>query len=343
MLVLRFSCFRHIFFYSSFEFAFVLMFFFLYGWGYRPERARASFYMVFYTLVVSFPFLVFLVRLPSLAFYPGKFLIWGEGSSYWWLGTILVFLVKLPVYGVHLWLPKAHVEAPVSGSMVLAGILLKLGVYGVLRFGAVVLKRMSVSKGYFVSVGLVGGLWRCGLCLRQPDLKAFVAYSSVCHIGFGLGGLCRGVSIGRGGRIFIIIGHGFCSSCFFYILYVFYERTFTRRGLVLKGVGYLCPMMLLVWFVFSVFNMGVPPSLSFFSEVLILVGLGGLRAHSFFFLAALLLFSGFYGIFLYVISCHRVRVLGGWEFTLSGREYLNFFGHAFYILYIVLSFDFFYF
>ena len=73
-----------------------------------------------------------------------------------------------------------------------------------------------------------------------------MAYSSVCHIGLGLGGLCRGTFLGFRGSVFMMIGHGFCSSCLFYILYVFYERFFTRRGLVLKGIGYLCPLALLI-------------------------------------------------------------------------------------------------
>lgn len=342
-LFLRFSCFRHIFFYVSFEFTFILMFFFLYGWGYSPERMVASFYIVFYTLVVSFPFLIFLVLLSIEEGLSGKFMVWGFWSNYWWISLVFVFLVKLPVYGVHLWLPKAHVEAPVSGSMVLAGVLLKLGTYGFLRFRSFVLGHLILLKGYFVSLGVLGGLYSCFLCLRQSDLKAFVAYSSVCHIGFGLGGLYRGRILGLRGRVFIMIAHGFCSSCLFYILYVFYERFFTRSGIILKGVGYLFPMMLLVWFVFSVLNMGVPPSFSFFSEVFILTGLGGINLYTFVFSGLLLLFSGFYGIFLYVISCHSVNLLRAWSFSFTAREFLNFYGHLFFLVFLVFSLDFFYF
>lgn len=339
-LFLSFSSFRFLFFYFSFEFIFILIFLFLLNWGYSPERLTASFYMVFYTLVVSFPFLVYLVFFGSFL---GKFFLWGSCGSYWWVSFFLVFMVKLPVYGVHLWLPKAHVEAPVSGSMVLAGVLLKLGTYGFLRFRGFFLSSLMFYKGYFISVGLLGGLYSCYLCLRQSDLKSFVAYSSVCHMGFGLGGLYSGNFFGWGGSLFIMIAHGFCSSCLFYILYVLYERFFTRSGLILKGLGFLVPMMLLFWFLFSILNMGVPPSFSFFSEVFILVGLRGARAWTLFFSSLLLLFAGFYGIFLYVISCHGREVLGGWLIFVGSREYLNFFGHFYFLLFFIFSLDFFFF
>lgn len=209
------------------------------------------------------------------------FLTWGDFDFYWWCVFFFVFLVKLPVYGVHLWLPKAHVEAPVSGSMVLAGVLLKIGAYGMVRFRVGVSFYLSFYKGIFVSLGVLGGLYRAFLCFRQVDLKSFIAYSSVCHIGFGLGGLYSGSFLGFSGGVFIIIGHGFCSSCLFYFLYVLYERFYSRRALVLKGVSFFFPLARAVLFIFSVLNMGVPPSFSFFSEVLIFSGVIGFGVFNF--------------------------------------------------------------
>jgi len=185
-LVVRFSCVKIILFYACFEFVFLLMFFFVMRWGYRVERLQASFYIVFYTLVVSFPFLIYILLGEVVS---TSFVGFFSFEGLWWIFFVLVFLVKLPAYGVHLWLPKAHVEAPVSGSMLLAGLLLKLGIYGIVRFSFFVNSSLFLFFGYLVSIGLLGGVLCCVLCLRQIDLKAFVAYSSICHMGICLGGV----------------------------------------------------------------------------------------------------------------------------------------------------------
>nr|SPC34976.1 NADH dehydrogenase subunit 4 [Paraleius leontonychus] len=337
-LLISFSCFSLLVFYFSFEFLFLLMFFFLLSWGYSPERLQASFYMIFYTIVVSFPFLVYIVVMGEAAFYVfGLFL---EIQSYWWVFFLLVFLVKLPVYGAHLWLPKAHVEAPVSGSMLLAGVLLKLGGYGLVRFLGNFLSKVFVFKGYLVSLGLLGGLFSCYLCLRQSDMKALVAYSSVCHMGFALAGILSGNCLGYSGGVLMLVAHGYCSSCLFYILYVLYERFHSRSSLVLKGLGGILPLLGGIWFFFSALNMGVPPFYSFFSEILIFSSLLSTSLTTFFSGGMILFFAGIYCVYMYVFCFHGKSINEGSVSFLSLRECLNLYSHSFYMIFSLFFFFF---
>lgn len=136
-------------------------------------------------------------------------------------------MVKLPTFALHLWLPKAHVEAPLGGSMLLAGVLLKLGGYGLIRLGKEISREISL-RSYFFRLGLVGGLITCFLCLRQIDFKALVAYSSVCHIGIVLVGLLLFTTHRLIGSYLLMIFHGLVSSGLFILLFFLYVRYGSR-------------------------------------------------------------------------------------------------------------------
>nr|ACI28589.1 NADH dehydrogenase subunit 4 [Drosophila melanogaster]AFP47132.1 NADH dehydrogenase subunit 4 [Drosophila melanogaster]AFR59691.1 NADH dehydrogenase subunit 4 [Drosophila melanogaster]AKN22234.1 NADH dehydrogenase subunit 4 [Drosophila melanogaster]AKN22286.1 NADH dehydrogenase subunit 4 [Drosophila melanogaster] len=325
LLILTFSSMSLFMFYLFFESSLIPTLFLILGWGYQPERLQAGLYLLFYTLLVSLPMLIgifyLMNKIGSMNFYLMNNFMFNYDLLYFCL--LCAFLVKMPMFLVHLWLPKAHVEAPVSGSMILAGIMLKLGGYGMLRVISF-LQLMNLKYSFvWISISLVGGVLVSLVCLRQTDLKALIAYSSVAHMGIVLSGLLTMTYWGLCGSYTLMIAHGLCSSGLFCLANVSYERLGSRSMLINKGLLNFMPSMTLWWFLLSSANMAAPPTLNLLGEISLLNSIVSWSWISMILLSFLSFFSAAYTLYLYSFSQHGKLFSGVYSFS-SGkiREYL---------------------
>nr|YP_010324946.1 NADH dehydrogenase subunit 4 [Dermacentor steini]UNO54127.1 NADH dehydrogenase subunit 4 [Dermacentor steini]WPQ69981.1 nad4 [Dermacentor steini] len=340
MLLVCFSAENLLMFYVFFEsvlFPIVMM---ILKWGNQPERLQAGFYMLMYTMFGSLPLLVLMIYFQiSLSIVFNEW-IFGEMKLIFFL-MMLGFLVKIPMFFFHLWLPKAHVEAPISGSMMLAGVLLKLGFYGIYRFKSFFFLDILNMSVYLIIISIWGAVMISIFCLFQIDIKSLIAYSSVSHMGIALGGCLTFFSFGSNGMLVMMIGHGLCSSGLFCLANMLYERFFTRNLFLIKGMISIFPNLTLWWFLFSIVNMSAPLTMNLFGELFLSVSLMKFSMFMMIPIMFLIFLSACYSIYMYSYINHGMGWMLFSNFMISEREYYLLLMHLIPMIFWVMKIDFF--
>nr|QNS38279.1 NADH dehydrogenase subunit 4 [Semnornis frantzii] len=280
-ILLAFSTTELTLFYISFEATLIPTLILITRWGNQPERLSAGIYLLLYTLISSLPLLIAILHLytqtgtlnlPSLKLAPP--LTPNPWSSLMLsMALLTAFMVKAPLYGVHLWLPKAHVEAPIAGSMLLAALLLKLGGYGIMRATLLINPLTNLLQYPFLTLAMWGALMTSTICLRQTDLKSLIAYSSVSHMGLVIAASMIQTHWSFSGAMILMISHGLTSSMLFCLANTNYERTHSRILMLTRGLQPLLPLMASWWLLANLTNMALPPSTNLMAELTIITSL----------------------------------------------------------------------
>nr|YP_009019410.1 NADH dehydrogenase subunit 4 [Ichthyaetus relictus]AGL96381.1 NADH dehydrogenase subunit 4 [Ichthyaetus relictus] len=309
-IILAFSTTELMLFYISFEATLIPTLILITRWGNQPERLSAGIYLLFYTLISSLPLLVAILHLHTQTgtlhlmilklTHPTLTISWtGLLSS---LALLTAFMVKAPLYGLHLWLPKAHVEAPIAGSMLLAALLLKLGGYGIMRLTMLMTPIPDNLHYPFLTLALWGALMTSSICLRQTDLKSLIAYSSVSHMGLVIAASMIQTHWSFSGAMTLMISHGLTSSMLFCLANTNYERTHSRILLLTRGLQPLLPLMATWWLLANLTNMALPPTTNLMAELTIMIALFNWSAFTIILTGIATLLTASYTLFMLLMT-----------------------------------------
>ncbi len=297
-------------FYIFFEFGLVPMFLIIGIWG-GARRVYAAFKFFLYTLlgsVLMLAAILFMIGISGTSSIPElmTYSFAPEVQTWLWLAFFASFAVKMPMWPVHTWLPDAHVEAPTAGSVILAGILLKMGGYGFLRFS---LPMFPNASDYFTplvfALSVIAVIYTSLVAFRQTDVKKLIAYSSVAHMGLVTMGIFSGNAEGEQGAIYQMLSHGVISGALFLCVGVIYDRMHTREIKFYGGLVTRMPVYAAVFMLFTMGNVGLPGTSGFVGEILSMTGVYQVSTWT-----AILAATGVILSAVYMLTLYRAVVFG---------------------------------
>jgi proton-translocating NADH-quinone oxidoreductase chain M len=308
ILFVIFSTLNLFVFYTFFELILVPLFFMIGFWGSREKKLRASLLLVFYTILSSLFFLISIIyiylKIGSFDFEQIMLTKFSFNEQlFLWFTFFFCFASKIPMFPIHIWLPEAHVEAPTVGSVLLAGILLKLGVYGFIRCNLSFFPEVSIFLSPIIFVfSIFGIIFSALIAIKQTDLKRIIAYSSISHMNLVVIGVFSGNLISIQASIFQSISHGFVASALFFLIGILYSRYHSKLLFYYGGLVNLMPIFSIFMCFFTLSNIALPGTSNFIGEFLLLNGI----FHVSFLICILagsgVIFSSIYSLWL----CNRI-------------------------------------